>query len=359
MIRLTWRQFRTSAWVALGALVLVAIAAAITGPHLAHVHAATMTACRRTGDCTEAMAAYLRANDGLRNALGTVVTLVPALIGTFWGAPLIAREIESGTLPLAWTQSVTRTRWLVVKLATVGLAGALATGLFSLIVTWWARPLDRAGAAAYATFSQRDLAPVGYALLAFAIGVTAGMLIRRTVPAMAVTLFVFLAVRVGTTYGLRPRLIGPAHHALALDPASTGFGSAVSPGILLNSLFNGGPSSALDPATPDMPNAWIYSVRVVDGSGHDLTNRVLDATCPSVADGGAPAVPGHIQASQAVQDQSQACVAKIGTTYHELVTFQPAGRYWTFQWLEFAVYGAAALLLGAFCLWWVRRRRIA
>jgi len=39
----------------------------------------------------------------------------PALLGIFWGAPLIARELETGTCRLAWNQSVTRTRWLTVK----------------------------------------------------------------------------------------------------------------------------------------------------------------------------------------------------------------------------------------------------
>ena len=54
MIRLTWRQFRTPAAVAFGALVVVAVFAAVTGPNLAHVYAATMAACRPTGDCSSA-----------------------------------------------------------------------------------------------------------------------------------------------------------------------------------------------------------------------------------------------------------------------------------------------------------------
>jgi hypothetical protein len=199
--------------------------------------------------------------------------------------------------------------------------------------------------------------PIGYAAFAFALGVAAGMLIRRTVPAMAVTLFVFVVVRVGTAYGIRPRIIGPAHQVLALDPASTGFGSEISPPIMLNSLFNGGPSSDLQPATPTIPNAWIYSTRVVDGAGHDLTNRVLNADCPGRGSGGGgPAVSGHGEVPQSVQQQMQACVSKVGATYHELVTYQPAGRYWTMQWEELAIYGATAVLLGAFCAWWVRRR---
>jgi len=348
--------------VALTALVVVAALAALTGPNLAHVYAATMAACLPTGDCSSATQAFLHTDSALHTTFDTLVTVVPGLLGVFWGAPLIAREIESGTFPLIWTQSVTRTRWLVVKLVVVGLASMLVAGLLSLIITWWASPLDRAGAAVYGTFGSRDLVPIGYAAFAFALGVAAGMLIRRTVPAMAVTLFVFVVVRVGATFGIRPRIIGPAHQVLALNPASTGFGSAISPSILLNSLFNGGPSSALDPATPNLPNAWIYSTRVVDGAGHDLTNAVLNADCPGVANGGGgggPVVSGHTPVSQAGQEQAHACVSKVGATYHELVTYQPASRYWTFQWYELAIYSAVALLLGAFCVWWVRRRRIA
>jgi hypothetical protein len=167
-----------------------------------------------------------------------------------------------------------------------------------------------------------------------------------------------VVARIGITYGIRPRLIGPQHRVQALDPVSTGFGSEISPGAVLNSWFNGGASSALDPATPRMPDAWLYSTRVLDGSGHDLTDRVLDATCPGVAGGGGPpAAPGHIQVPAAVAQQSRECVTAIAARYHELVTYQPAGRYWAFQWAETAVCCSAALLLGAFCLWQVRRLR--
>jgi ABC-type transport system involved in multi-copper enzyme maturation permease subunit len=360
MFRLTWRQFRTPAAVVLCALVVFAAFAAVTGPGLAHAYRTAMAACRPSGDCSSATASFLQTYAVLNNAFGTLIAVVPALLGVFWGAPLIAREIESGTFPLVWTQSVTRTRWLAVKLAVVGGATMLAAGLLSLIVTWWARPLDRAGAHAFETFSARDITPIGYAAFAFALGVAIGMLIRRSVPAMALTLFVFVVVRISTTFGVRPRLIGPAHQALALDPASTGMGSEVSPSILLNSLFNGGPSSALEPATPVMPNAWIYSARVVDGSGHDLTDAVLNADCPNLGSGGGgPAVGGHSEVPEAAQNAMQACVTKVGATYHELITYQPANRYWTLQWEEFALYGAAAVLLAAFCVWWVRRRRIA
>lgn len=361
MFRLTWRQFRTPAAVALGALIIVAAFAALTGPNLAHIYHAAMAACRPTGDCSSATQSFLRTDGSLRTAFAALIVVLPALIGVFWGAPLVAREHEAGTFPLVWTQSVTRTRWLTVKLAVLGLASAVTAGIASLIVTWWAHPFDLAAADAYSTFSQRDITPIGYALVAFALGVAAGTLIRRTVPAMAVTLLAFIAVRVTATFGLRPRLIAPKHLALALDPNSTGMGSEMSPTIMLNSLFNGGgQSSALEPATPVMPNAWIYSTRVVDGSGHDLTNAILNADCPNLpsAGGGGPAVPGRSEVPQSVQQTMQACVSKVGATYHELVTYQPAGRYWALQWDELAIYLGAAVVVCAFCVWWVRGRRL-
>jgi ABC-type transport system involved in multi-copper enzyme maturation permease subunit len=358
MIRLAWRQFRTPAVVVAGALLVVAVFAVVSGRDLAHAYAATLAACDRIGDCSSATAAFARTDSTLNLGFGTLVTIVPALVGVFWGAPLVAREIEAGTLPLVWTQSVTRTRWLLTKLAVVGAASGLAAGLLSLVVTWWARPLDSAGATMYDTFGQRHLVPIGYAVFAFALGVVVGALVRRTVPAMAVTLFVFVAVRITTTYGLRPRLYAPSYLSQALDPVKTGFGSAVSPSILLNSFFNGGPTSQLDPAVPSIPNAWIYSARVVDRQGHDLTDAVLNATCPDIAAraDATPDAPGHVPVPQSAQDAARACVSKVGVTYHQLVTYQPASRYWTFQWAELAIYVGAAILLGAVCLWWIRRR---
>jgi hypothetical protein len=40
----------------------------------------------------------------------------------------------------------------------------------------------------------------------------------------------------------------------------------------------------------------------------------------------------------------------------DLLTYQPAGRYWPFQWYELAIFIVLALLLAGSCLWWVRHR---
>lgn len=324
MIRFAWLQFRAQAALVAGALALLAAAAA----GLIH-----------------------RDEGSARVWLGLLVILAPAVIGAFWDAPLVAGEFEDGTFRLAWTQSVTRTRWMAAKLAVAGLASMAAAGLLSLAVTWWAGPLDRAARNQFATFDQRDIVPVGYAAFAFTLGVLAGALIRRTLPAMFVTLVGYVTARVAAMTWVRPHVLPPVLLNLALNPRSTGYGQAGT----LSVLFG---SPTLMPNPPDLPNAWITSIGIVNAHGEALTAAQLSRACPGIGKGrggGGGGGLGHTRAPQAVVNQLQDCVAKIGTTYHEAVAYQPAGRYWPLQWYELAVFLGAALLLAAACLWRIRR----
>jgi hypothetical protein len=278
---------------------------------------------------------------------------VPGVIGIFWGAPLVAREVEAGTFRLAWTQSVTRTRWLAAKLGAIGLASMAVAGLLSLMVTWWASPLDRAHMNRFATFDQRDIVAIGYAAFAFALGVTAGVLIRRTPPAMATTLGAFVFARLAMIHWIRPHLIAPLQSAIALN--------TVAPGALGYGSTGSGPDT-LQPFSPNIPNAWIYSTRIVDTAGHALTPQYVATACPALASGGPGNAPPpgsgsfHTQVGAAAQTALGDCVTKISTTYHEVVSYQPGRRYWTFQWYELAIFLGAALILSGGCIWWVRRR---
>jgi hypothetical protein len=240
MIWLTWRQFRPQAIVAAGGLAAVAIVLAATRPGLASAYsAAGLAACH--AHCATAASIFLDRVGNFDKFLdfGTIILLLlaPALIGLFWGAPLIAAEVADGTHRIAWNQSVTRTRWTLLKLGLVGLAALATAGLLSLMVTWWASPIDAAslaggsaqaaatrGYGVHITFSgfaearldpvifdARGVAPLGYAAFAFALGVTAGVLLRRTLPAMAVTLVAFVAVQVLMPNFVRPHLLPPAH----------------------------------------------------------------------------------------------------------------------------------------------------
>jgi hypothetical protein len=359
MIRLTWRQFRTEAAVATAALVAIAVAAAITGPHLVHLYQTTVATCGTKGDCSAASTAFLRTDASLRSWLGVLVVVGPGIIGIFWGAPLVARELEAGTFRLAWTQSVTRTRWSAVKLGVIGLASMAGAGLLSLMVTWWASPLDLVHMSRFGTFDQRDIVPLGYAAFAFVLGVMAGVLIRRTLPAMATTLVAFVTARLTFIHLIRPHLLGPLHQSLPLDPTSTGFGSSVSGLSFLATLVGGGPQDTLQPSTPNIPNAWLYSTRIVDKAGHVLTRQVLNNDCPGIGGGpgpvSGPGGPSRRPVPAAAQQALHDCVAKVGATYHEVVAYQPGSRYWAFQWYELAIFLGAALVLAGVCIWWVRR----
>jgi hypothetical protein len=177
-------------------------------------------------------------------------------------------------------------------------------------------------------------------------------MILRTVPAMFVTLVGFIAARMAFAAWVRPHLLAPMHQAAALDPATTGYGVS---GSLLSVIRS---SPSLQPAPPNMPNAWIISLRIVDDAGTALTSQVLQRTCPGIGERGQAPLRGgtHGPAPASARQAMQDCVTKIGATYHQVVTYQPADRYWTLQWIELALYLGAALVLGGFCLWWVRSR---
>ena len=150
MIWLTWRQFRVQALTAAAALAAFAILLAATGPHLARLYAASAITGCHGGSCVTAPVAFLNRLQATSPypvvyLLGIGLILVaPAVIGIFWGAPLIARELETRTFTLAWNQSITRTRWLVVKLALTGLAAMAVTEALSLMYAWWADPIGKA-----------------------------------------------------------------------------------------------------------------------------------------------------------------------------------------------------------------------
>jgi hypothetical protein len=354
MIRFAWLQSRAQTMVAAALLAAAAIALGVTGPPLVHLYDTTVANCTASGNCPAAIQSLQGSDHFLQLGLSALIVIVPCLLGLFWGAPLIAHELEAGTFRLAWTQSVTRARWLAIRLATVGLACMAVEGLFSLMVTWWYSPIDRVAQTPFASFGSRDLVPVGYAAFAFALGVTVGMLVRRTLPAMAISLAAFITVRLMITFWARPVLVPPAHQDIALNPATTGYGT--------EGFFPWGvPPSTLQPVPPSIRGAWITSVQIVNKSGQPLSTQFLNQTCPGIGGGGGPGSGGgpagstHTQASTSAVNRLEGCVTQVGKTYHEAVSYQPGNRYWPFQWYELAIYLGIAVLLGGFCVWRIRR----
>ncbi len=350
MIRFAWLQFRNQAAVVFGGLAVAAVILAITGPHLVHLYDTTVATCATHSDCSTAASAFVQNDRTLQILFDVLVVVTPGIIGVFWGAPLVARELESGTFRLVWTQSVTRTRWAALKLGVVGLASVAAAGLVSLMVTWWSSPIDRANASMFTSFDQRDIVPLGYAAFAFVLGVLCGVLIRRTLPAMATTLAAFVATRLLFNHFVLPKLIAPIQQSFALNQESVqGYGQ-----------MNGGPFT-LFPGNPNIPNAWFTSTQFVDRAGHPLSSQVLTSACPLLVAGPGPhapagggvrsaiPVPGGAERASGLHYQAQLHLSRGRE-------FQPASRYWSFQWLELAIYLGVALVLAGSCVWWVRHR---
>ncbi|GAA4621091.1 transporter [Actinoallomurus vinaceus] len=328
MIWLTWRQFRTPAAVVYGAIAVILGALAATGPHLAHLY-------ETRGD------RFLDSVGGFEANLYVVTTLallaLPALIGMFWGAPLVTRELDAGTHRLAWTLT-TRTRWLVAKLGLIGLAAVAAAGLLSLAVTWWADPIDKAIAArsgapgpgflifprmSLEIFGSRGTVPLGYAAFFFVLGVIVGVVVRRTLPAMAIVLGLFVVTQIAMYTQVRSHLLTPEHLTTTITARN----------LTSINMFNH------LTVVVNRPGAWVLSQQTVNAAGHPVTVPSWVLECP----GSGP--------------KSQACFAKLtGLGYRQLVTYQPADRFWSLQLTETAIYLGLAFGLAVLCVWWIRRR---
>jgi ABC-2 family transporter protein len=346
MIRLTWLQFRTQAFTALAAMAAFAILLAATGPHLASLYAASGLSGCHVDTCQSLAGSFDAEVQSTYTALYVIsvgiILLAPAVIGLFWGAPLIARELETGTSDLAWNQSVTRTRWLAVKLSVVGLTAMAVTEALSLMQAWWAAPLGRAvsdGAPqgplsqdrfTELVFATHGITPLGYAAFAFALGVTAGALIRRTIPAMAVTLAVFIALQIAMPLWIRPHF-APADRTVIATAGGFEAGGATGPG--------GNTLTLVATSLPGQPEAWILSSGPVNAAGQPVSTTPAACDTPSIAS--SPNFYG--------------CLTSQGI--REAISYQPASRYWPFQWTETAIYLALALALADYCFRRLNRRR--
>ena len=355
MIAFTLRQFRAQGLWGLGGVVAVGVVLLVTGPHLVHVYDSSVATCKAVGGfgpaCSNPVATTDRA---LQVALPAVVLVVPAMIGMFWGAPLIARELETGTFRLAWTQSVPRARWLATKLVTVGAASAAAGAALGLMASWWASPLDAVNQNRFSPslFALHGFMPGAYALFAFALGATSGVLLRRTFPAMAVTLVGFIAARLVATYDVRPYLLPLTTKRLALSPATFG-------------LQVGQSGARVIPHPPEIPGAWVVSTSLVDAQGQAPTQAVVNQACSGVPGVNQTPVPGPlgpagahraVPASPEIHSAIQHCMTTLAASYHVVVRYQPASHFWAMQCLESLVFVAAASALGALGFLWVRRR---
>ncbi|HEX4094679.1 MAG TPA: hypothetical protein VHZ33_38680 [Trebonia sp.] len=324
MTWLVWRQYRAQA--AIASVLLAALAAVILvdGFAIASRWHTILVTCAGNGGCLQQQPDLV---NGVVSDLPYVCLIVPVVLGMLWGAPLVASELEARTSDLVWTQSITRTRWLAAKAGWLLLAAVACGGAISALATWWSGPINAESATAFTPgqFDTQGIVPIGYAVFAMALGIATGTVARRTLPAIAVVLGGFIALRLVIANVFRP------HYLTAITTYSKLTGTFAPPG-----------------------QAWVLAQGAVSRTGQTVAagygdlEPALPAACQRL-------LPGTPTAKNGASINAVfSCMQAHG--WRGFVTFQPASRYWPFQGIETGIYVllAAALIAVTFVV--VRRR---
>lgn len=314
-----WRRYRTTLIAVVALLGVIAIFLLLRGHQMRDAYAAAQ-ACAPPGaaNCKFAFSQFHNTY-GNSGPLGGLFVWLPAIIGAFAGAPLLARELESGTFRYAWTQGMGRTRWGIGLIVSGVLGVTVLSAALGMLLTWYYQPLIAADIQQRLhvnVFPVTGIAVVGWALFAFTLGVLVGLLTRRVLPALALT----FAAWTGLAF-----LAGTARDHYATPLATS--------------------NQQLAPGAVPIDQWWAHGgVRVTNAQ----INQVLQSTGLQIDGGGyVPAAPGSSNVDP-VQYLLQ-------HGYLQMTSYQPDSRYWQFQWIEFGWLAVLSVLLISVSIWLVRR----
>jgi len=320
MLWVTWRQHRATFISVPTVLAAAAIPLVIFGLKAHHDYAALVNCPlapgRRSDTCTQLMTDFNSTVWPLANIFSLLMQLAPVLIGAFAGAPLLARELETGTFRYAWTQGFGRERQAIAKLALLGLTLAVLAGAFSELFSWFFQPFlwveQMNQMSTEGVFDTRGLVFPAFTLVSFVIGACLGMLFRRIIPAMAATLGIYFAIRL-VAWGVRGQY--PLTVVTSNANQFTAYGTPSQPGF------------------PWILNSWVTG-------------------------------PGGKLASQSIINQVQGNPSGNGNQVVRLVPkgytlwtrFFPPSHFWPMQFIEAGWLLLLALAFGAATVWLVHRR---
>ena len=320
----TWRQHRAALTGAAAFLGLISLYLLIMGLAINHAYA-KVASCRpaSSGVCQQLAHDFNgqywggggtgALSAGGAQTVSSLMLVVPVLVGVFLGAPVVARELESGTFRFAWTQGCGRVRWAVAKLVLLAVVVTAVTWAFSQLFTWYYHPFVADGQVSRLlplAFGLLGVAFAAWTLAAFAIAVFFGALIRRTVPAMAATLASWTFLAIGTAVALRQHYQAPLR------------------------------------TTANPPNsAWVLNSYVTGPNGQVLSQ------------GGLNQLVQHAPASVQNSPNPNALTNWLAQQhYTQWTSYEPASRFWPFQLIEGGWLLALSVVLLAATVWLVRRR---
>ncbi|NUW30851.1 ABC transporter permease [Nonomuraea sp. SMC257] len=318
MIWLTWRQHRAQILVTgglLAALGLLLLGSAVEARLYVAGHAPP--GCPgRAAACWDLALALSERYDAVYTLFGWMPLMAPALVGVFWGAPLLGREYERGTQKLAWTQAVSVRRWMLVKLGVLG--GLVSAGglLLSAMVALWRPVLQREDwFGNIGVFNMVGVAPAAWWLYAFAMGVAGGALFRRTLPAMALVV-AGIALTMPGLFRLSE------HYAEPVRTVQSG-----------STVLNADDARVVG-------WAWIAP------SGTELPSPPT-GVCAHRPDTGR---------SGRNQEAYERCL--FGKGYRYAIYHHPATRFWRFQWTEAAILAVGSVAFAGTAVRRTLRRRV-
>jgi hypothetical protein len=303
-----WRLGRTETLVALGVLGLLALLLIPTGIQMADAyHHDGIGSClfaQKSSLCGQKIGDFEQRFQSL-NDLANWFTLVPGLIGVLLAAPFIL-DLEHGTYRLAWTQSITRDRWLVGKLGLPVIGALIAGGAVTLLFTWWRAPEAHLfGRLDNGTYDSTGTVVLGYTLFALGLALALGAVWRRSAVSLIIAFLGYFIARIFVDFWLRDRLVSP-----------------------LTASWKG----TLGPNPRFLNNAHVMSLTATL-HGH----QILDG-------GGFSGGKAHAAAAPSLSH----------AVFHAI--YQPESHFWPLQLTETALFvGVAALLIG-FAVWWTRER---
>ena len=311
-----WRLQRTETIVAAGILAALALLLVPTGIQMANAFSHDgLAACTGStqkfpgvgivGGCGDAVGSFRARFEGLASLISWF-TLLPGLLGALLAAPFVL-ELENGTYRLAWTQSITRRRWLVMKLGFALVSALAAAGILVALLTWWRAPFVRLdGRMETSVFDSEGIVVFGYTLFAFGLATALGAFWRRAVPALVTAFGLYFVARLFCDTWLRRRLVPPLQRTW---PAGNP------------------PPAALDKAN-------VLTSYPSDSLGHQIQPTV--------------------QCLRAGKGVDPSCLNRAGIYMHAV--YQPASHFWTMQAAETALFGGVAAVLIVAAAWWTHER---
>ncbi|HWC23300.1 MAG TPA: ABC transporter permease subunit [Flexivirga sp.] len=291
LVWVSWRRHRGTLLAAAAVVGAIGIYLIVTGIQLRSAyHQAAGCTPQSSQACRFAWQTF---HDNHSNVamLSVVYVVLPLLLGAFAGAPIIGRELESGTFRFVWTQGVGRMRWAIAMICAGAISTALITGVFGLLVTWHDTPLWWADTVPHlqaGEFSATGIAVIAWALLAYAAALLAGLVFRKVVPAIGTAFAV--------TFGLA--FVASQLRQHYLPPLKTRSLDHVNGTMQLSQWWQQG------------------DTRV----SQESVDKVLHA-----AGIGAGAQPGEPDPTSYLLHHG----------YTQWTSYQPGSRFWAFQWVEF------------------------